>query len=62
MNIFKKIVNFLKSVVAEVKLVEWISTKQTIRLTGVVLFVALFISATITVLDFLFRILRDRFI
>jgi preprotein translocase SecE subunit len=62
MNIFKKIINFIKSVVAEIKLVEWISTRKTLRLTGVVLFIALFISGSIAILDFIFRILRDRFI
>ena len=62
MNIFAKLITFLKEVRLEMKRVNWPSRQQTIRYTLVVVGISVAVAAYLGTLDFLFTRLLDKFI
>jgi len=62
MNIFAKLITFLKEVRLEMKRVNWPSRQQTIRYTLVVIGISVAIAAYLGTLDFLFTKLLNKFI
>ena len=59
---FKKALTFLKEVRAEMKKINWLSLKETIRYTFIVVFVAVFVAAFLGGVDFLFVTFLNKFI
>jgi len=57
-----RIPSFLKEVKTELTKVSWLSKKQTIRLTAVVVAVSIVVAAFISALDFIFTKLMRVFI
>ena len=55
-----KIAEFLKDVRAELKKVSWPSSRETMRLTGVVIFVSVVVAVFLGLLDFGFVTLLNR--
>jgi len=62
MQIFAKLITFLKEVRLEMKRVNWPSRQQTIRYTLVVVGISVAVAAYLGTLDFLFTRLLDKFI
>ena len=54
MNIFGKIKNFFKEVIAEAKKVDWPSRQQTLRYTAIVIAISLVVAGFLGILDFIF--------
>jgi preprotein translocase subunit SecE len=61
-SIFKKINNFLKEVKAEIKKVNWPTTKETIRYTLIVIGVSVVTAVFLGGIDYLFTIFLNKFI
>ncbi len=61
-NIFSKIDNFFKEVKLEIKKVNWLTTKETIRYTLIIIGVSIATAAFLGGIDFLFTRLLDKFI
>jgi len=59
LGVHKLIRGFFLKVFAELKLVEWLSAKDTVRYTVIVLIAAVLLGALIALLDFGFFKLRD---
>ena len=62
MNITQKINIFLKEVYVELKRVNWLSKKDVLRYTLIVLAVSVVVAAFLGGLDFIFKTLITRFI
>lgn len=52
-------ISYTKSIITELRLVEWLSGKELAKLTGVVIAVSVFLGAFIYVLDLIFFKLRE---
>jgi preprotein translocase subunit SecE len=62
MNIFAKLVNFLKEVRLELKKVTWPTRQETIRFTLLVIGVSAGVAAFLGGLDYLFSIILTKFV
>jgi len=62
MNIFAKLVNFLKEVRFELKKVTWPTRQETIRFTLLVIGVSVGVAAFLGGLDYLFSIILTKFV
>ncbi|OIO47439.1 MAG: preprotein translocase subunit SecE [Parcubacteria group bacterium CG1_02_40_82] len=62
MNIFAKLVNFLKEVRFELKKVTWPTRQETIRFTLLVIGVSAGVAAFLGGLDYLFSIILTKFV
>jgi len=62
MNLTQKINIFLKEVLVELKRVSWLSRKDALRYTLVVLLVTIIVAAFLGGLDYIFREIIKRFI
>jgi len=52
----KKIINFLKSIYQELRLVDWLSRKDTIRYTSIVLLIMIIFGLSLAVIDKIFTL------
>ena len=62
MNIVEKIKHFLKEVYIELKRVSWLSRKEAVRYTIIVLAITIIVAAFLGGLDYFFSELLKRFI
>jgi len=62
MNIFNRLVNFLKEVKVELKKVNWPSRQETFRYTMIVICVSVAVATFLGGLDKLFGFLLDKFL
>jgi len=62
MNIFSKIINFLKEVRRELKKVTWPTRQETIKHTLAVIAISLGVALFLGAADFLFQFLINKFI
>ncbi len=62
MNIVEKVKHFLKEVYVELKRVSWLSRKEAIRYTLIVVVVIVVVSAFLGSLDYFFSELLKRFL
>ena len=62
MKILTKIISFLKEVRTEIKKVNWPSKQETLRYTLIVVGVSVVIAAFLGGVDFIFRLILDKFI
>ena len=62
MNIIEKVKHFLKEVYVELKRVSWLSRKEAIRYTLIVVVVIVVVSAFLGSLDYFFSELLKRFL
>ena len=61
-NIPNKIINFLKEVRIEMRKVNWLTRKETIKYTYIVIIISIIMAIFLGILDFIFITLLDRFI
>ncbi|MBI1866668.1 MAG: preprotein translocase subunit SecE [Candidatus Staskawiczbacteria bacterium] len=62
MNIIEKVKHFLKEVYVELKRVSWLSSKEALRYTIIIVAVIIVVSAFLGGLDYFFAELLKRFI
>ena len=58
----KKIANFLGEVKTEIKKIDWLSAKETLQLTMVVIFVSVIVAIFLGGIDFLLTTLLNKFV
>ncbi|MBI5045861.1 MAG: preprotein translocase subunit SecE [Candidatus Niyogibacteria bacterium] len=62
MNIWQKLVDYIKSSRLEFKHVNWPTRKNTIKFTALVILVSLFVAAFLGLLDVFFTYILEKFI
>lgn len=62
MDFANKIITFFKEVKTQLKKVNWLSRKETIKYTTIVIVVSTLVAAFLSSLDFIFRKLLEKFI
>jgi preprotein translocase subunit SecE len=62
MNFLKKILNFLKESLTELKKVKWPSAEETLQYTLIVIIISLVVAVYLGGLDYLFSFLLRKFI
>lgn len=61
-NFFKRIPNFLREVFLELKKVNWLSRREILRYTLIVIGISVVVAIFLGALDFLFTTLLSRFV
>lgn len=61
-NPFKKISSFLKEVRLEMKRIDWLSIKQTLRYTLIVILISVIVGAFLGGVDFVLKVLLNKFV
>ncbi|MEK7575735.1 MAG: preprotein translocase subunit SecE [Patescibacteria group bacterium] len=62
MNIFSRIINYLKGTKTELKHVNWPTRKQAINFTAIVIAVSLLVALFLGFFDVIFKFILERFI
>lgn len=62
MDIVNKIITFFKEVKTQLKKVNWLGRKETIKYTAIVLAVSTLVAIFLSSLDYIFRQLLEKFI
>lgn len=62
MKILERFITFLKEVRIELKKVTWLSRRETIRFTVMVILVSIVVAVFLGALDIIFQFILDRFV
>jgi len=62
MDIANKLITFFKEVLTQMKKVNWLSRRKTIKYTLIVIVVSILVATFLSTLDYVFTLLLDKFV